>query len=497
MIPVGELISLITAGVTQATVYHREHPRLQESASLFARRLRESLESERVEGVFVGIVEGRLISEGRPLFGPTLMARRLIEAAQRMRTGGFLFLRATTEQEVAAFFVLCADRSSSPQSLEETRRLMAAMEIKSIAPSPLFGDPGWLGDQWGPPAGGRVDCAGAAPEGETSDSAPAVPRFESLIDLVASLHLAAHDDSEIDADVYRGAAMTMVRSISQRPSELLRLTQYPDYDSYTLAHSVRVSLLAVLVARRLGLPMDRLVEVALAGLLHDAGKGKIPHEILFKPGPLDPEERRIMSTHALLGAEVLVRNPRIGHLSVAAAFGHHVRHDRRGYPQVPPWVRMSPLTSLVQVCDVFEALTAVRPYKPSLTPRRAYEIMLKDRGAFDPSAFALFFRVVGLYPPGSRVRLESGEEAMVLEGGVDPERPVLLVTHDPAGEALPEEARATLDLGDPAAAGRRIARVLREPARNVAVPASAYADRSLTIVTSDEPTCASPACGEG
>jgi len=95
---------------------------------------------------------------------------------------------------------------------------------------------------------------------------------------------------------------------------------------------------------------------------------------------------------------------------------------------VPCWHAVGKATALLHVCDVFEALTAVRPYKPALTPRRAFEIMLADRGSFHPGALQALVRCTGLYPPGSRVLLSSGERALVLVAGSDIERPAVRVT---------------------------------------------------------------------
>src|SRR6185295_11303108 len=114
-----------------------------------------------------------------------------------------------------------------------------------------------------------------------------------------------------------------------------------------------------------------------------------------------------------------------------------------------PWARRSRVTALVQVCDVFEALTAIRPYKPALTPARALEIMLADRGAFDPWAFSALVATVGLYPPGSRVRLDTGEQATVVRAGAHVARPVVELTRGTDGRALSAVDRLVLDLSEP------------------------------------------------
>jgi hypothetical protein len=154
-----------------------------------------------------------------------------------------------------------------------------------------------------------------------------------------------------------------------------------------------------------------------------------------------------MQQHPALGAEALLQSREASPLAISAAFGHHVRFDRKGYPEVKPWFRPSRLTGLLQICDVFDALTSQRPYKPALTPRRAYEVMLKDPGAYDPAAFRAFIRAVGFYKPGSMVMLDSHEVAFVLCAGAHPAKPIVEVRRDACGNPVPMEERRMLDLG--------------------------------------------------
>ena len=105
-------------------------------------------------------------------------------------------------------------------------------------------------------------------------------------------------------------------------------------------------------------------------------------------------------------------------------------------------------------------MTAVRPYKPALSPRRAFEIMAADEGAFHPAALGALVRSLGLYPPGTSVELSSGERGVVLLAGADLERPKVRVTHDGQGRALPTSEQIELDLGRATDAALSIVRAL-------------------------------------
>ena len=153
---------------------------------------------------------------------------------------------------------------------------------------------------------------------------------------------------------------------------------YPDFDTYTVGHSVRVALLAVLVGHNMKLDDELLLELCMAGLLHDVGKSQIPDEILFKPGRLDEDERTLMETHAQIGAEILMGHHQASPLAIAGAWGHHLRHDGGGYPDAPEWAARHFLTTLLQVCDVFEALTVIEKREILKTLSREIGAILDD-----------------------------------------------------------------------------------------------------------------------
>jgi len=244
----------------------------------------------------------------------------------------------------------------------------------------------------------------------------------------------------------RTSGASLVQAAKGSLTDIMALVQYPDFDSFTVGHSVRVAMLTVLAGREAGVAEETLTELAAAALLHDVGKGKIPQEILFKPGKLDAEERRVIETHPAIGAAMLLETRDAGPLAVASAWGHHRRYDGGGYPKMPYGDATSQLTQLIHVCDVFEALTAVRPYKRAMTPRDAFEIILQDRAAYSPLAITALRNAVGLYPPGSRVVLSTGHQAVVTAANRLVAQPRVRITHGPDGQEVPAERQPEVDL---------------------------------------------------
>jgi HD-GYP domain-containing protein (c-di-GMP phosphodiesterase class II) len=452
-----QLVMMLSAGIGQGRMYFADHPKVLASSEAFVRQLREALRASERESFFLGIADGKLVHDGRYLIGSTIVGRKLVTFADLLRCGGFLFSVDTEPRDVGILFALAAEVTDPLADVTEARALLAARGGRHIELSPPYQDAGWFGQFLfkGREIGGE--------ESADPDQLGSILRaYQSLFSAVDTANERARDDRAIDVDAARTVSEQMLRACQGEYMDVMQLVRYPDYDSYTVGHSVRVAMILVLVGQHLGLEPEFLSELGTAGLLHDIGKAKIPEEILYKPSGLDSAERRVIEGHPAAGALILLENPDAGPLAIAAAWGHHLRHDGRGYPTPPPWVARSLVTELLHVSDVFEALTAVRPYKPALTPRRAFEIMVADRGQFDPRVLARFVAAVGLYPPGSRVLLSNGGQGVVVAAGNDMERPSVRLTVDPARQPIPAADQVAIDLGDPAQADLSVTRLLIE-----------------------------------
>jgi putative nucleotidyltransferase with HDIG domain len=155
-------------------------------------------------------------------------------------------------------------------------------------------------------------------------------------------------------------------------------------DELTADHTVRVTNLAVLLARQLQVsPADR--EMILIGTpLHDIGKIGIDDAILRKPGRLTPDEFEIMKTHTVKGAAILATIPDLAPV-IPIARSHHERWDGRGYPDGLRGDQINSLARIVAVADAFDAMTSDRPYRKGMQLEHAFEELQRQSGRqFDP-----------------------------------------------------------------------------------------------------------------
>ncbi|MCX8118244.1 MAG: HD-GYP domain-containing protein [Desulfobacterota bacterium] len=217
-----------------------------------------------------------------------------------------------------------------------------------------------------------------------------------------------------------------VNIMLQDESTLLGLANIKNYDEYTFNHSVNVALYAIALGQRLGLPKKHLSHLGMAGLFHDIGKTRIPKEILNKEGKLTPEEWETIRTHPVVGAEIVMAMKEWGDLftrMLSGAFEHHLRYDLNGYPKLTEKKRVSLFGRIITLADFFDALGRPRVYNRfPYVSEKILGLMMERRGKeFDPILVKVFVNLMGLFPLGTLVLLDTNEMGIVVKAQEDPE----------------------------------------------------------------------------
>jgi putative nucleotidyltransferase with HDIG domain len=230
----------------------------------------------------------------------------------------------------------------------------------------------------------------------------------------------------------------LAQAVAQNRTALVALTALKEYDNYTFTHMVNVSILTMGQARGLGIEGALLREFGLAALMHDIGKVRTPLDILNKPERLTDQEFTIMRMHVVDGAEILRRTPEMPPLSPVVAFEHHLRLDGTGYPFGVTRAKLNLGTMLCSIADVYDAMRSQRAYQQSFPTDRILAVLKRDDGMqFDQHLVRRFSQLMGIYPPGNLIKLDTGELAVVLRVyAPDPYRPKVRVIIGADGEKL-------------------------------------------------------------
>jgi HD-GYP domain-containing protein (c-di-GMP phosphodiesterase class II) len=244
----------------------------------------------------------------------------------------------------------------------------------------------------------------------------------------------------------------IVDNIVEEEPTLIGMTTIKDHDEYTYFHCVNVSILSLALGQRLGLSKSALGELGIASLLHDIGKIEVPLEVLNKPQAFTEEEWKIIHKHPSWGACDILKIKGIDTLSMIAAiaaFEHHLNHDLSGYPKLKNPIKLDFFSRIITIADNYDAMTSARVYaRVPLSPDKALSVMIeKSDAVLDPYLVKVFANMIGVYPIGSLVMLDTNELGLVFESNKNPNfnnRPRVYIVKDSQGN----NTKVTVDLMD-------------------------------------------------
>lgn len=221
-------------------------------------------------------------------------------------------------------------------------------------------------------------------------------------------------------------------------------------------HSLNVTMLALLLGKALGHDAEMLRMVGLAAVFHDIGKEDMPSRVLLKTDPWTPAEQELVRQHVEKGAALAARAG-LPPTVVAAILQHHEHLDGSGYPNCPAADRIGTVSRVLAIVNHYDNLCNPINAANAQTPYEALSTMFaKRKNWFDGAMLGKLVQILGVYPPGSIVRLSNGATGMVVSvNSARPLKPMVLV-HDPS---IPKAEAVILDLDKEA--GLLITKALR------------------------------------
>lgn len=192
-------------------------------------------------------------------------------------------------------------------------------------------------------------------------------------------------------------------------------------DEYLFDHCVNVAILSMTLASQLGLGRDQILELGMAGLLHDIGMLRVPGRIRLAPRRLSPAERREIDRHPMHTLDLMEGIRGLPTVVRIISYQVHERCDGSGYPHGRTRSSIHPYTSIVSTADMFAAMTRPRPYRPAMMPYEAAKTVLvgASEQVIDREVVRALLDAVSLFPIGSVVELSNGVRGQVLRANPD------------------------------------------------------------------------------
>jgi len=408
-----DLVRRIATAVRGADLYSPSHPLVQRGIDNLVSAAQQAL--QHAPSIIVGFIDDEVVVDGSRLPRGTAALVGFARDLREREVEKITLSRGLTRDEIRAFVSVLGDRKSKVPLPDQ----LTSRGVRNIAL-------------------GRVVVEEVTDEQAGIVAARRV--YTTAVQAAETLWDAAKAGEQPDPGAARKIIDGLARLVTQDRTSLMALTALKKYDNYTFTHMVNVSALAMAQARALNLDGALLREFGFAALMHDIGKVNTPLEVLNKPGKLTNEEFAIMKRHVVDGAHILRRTPEMPALAPIVAFEHHLKQDLSGYPENIGSRKLNLCTMIVSIADVFDALRSNRPYREGMATARIRSIMGEQGNpAFNQVLLKRFVNLMGLFPIGTLVRLNTDEIAVVTaEHPTDPFRPQVKIITDKSGAIVEE-----------------------------------------------------------
>ncbi len=397
---IERLIQDVLGALQTAKLYSVEHPEFKKALEKAMGSVHQALQGR--QEIIIGIIGDELTVENEIFFELSRVVKPVIDVLKNKGVERITLTQGIEDDELARFISFLAVREDGGK--RPTEDAIAQMGLKHISAGKIKMESGSREQPEKSPGG-------ITSSGEYQDGLKTATK--SLTDIITA--------DTVDHLALRGSLHNILGHLTENSQDFMKLVTLRRYDQDTFVHLLNVSILSMYFSSRMGFGKDETLEIGMAGLFHDIGKMYISRRLLHKAERLTDDEFAAIHNHAVFGASILVEYAdTLGMLPIVVAYEHHIKYDLSGYPKSPYNRKQHTASSIVSICDVYDALNQRRSYKADYSPDFVYSIMSKDKGtAFSPDLLDMFFKIMGVWPIGSAVSLSDGRIGVVRQENED------------------------------------------------------------------------------
>ncbi len=413
---IERLIRVLASAIHVRTLYGQDHKITKQTIDAFHSTLQDIFQDHKE--ITIGVIGDEIAFEEEPFYEMSKQMTGFIDQLKKLKAEKLSFSRGIEKDEISSFVEILSQKAENYEDEKLLAEAFYSAKIRNI----VFGKIGLKTDE----------------EKRAVEKAEDIIKanYQSGIDFLEKTYEDVKNNRPIDIKSARQLANSIIRTLLKDKSLLLILTSTKSHDESTFVHDINVAIFTLLQAESLGLEQTYLHDIGTAALLHDSGKLSISTDILRKKGALTNSEKQIMSKHPINGAKILLETPGISTVAAIGAFEHHLWYDGSGgYPNKAFKKPCNIIGMMVAIADCYDAIRSRRYYRDEMAPEKTYEDMMKLAGKqFHPDLIRNFFNIVGIYPPGTLVELDTKEIGLVVkESATDIKRPQVELLYDNKG----------------------------------------------------------------
>jgi putative nucleotidyltransferase with HDIG domain len=396
-----EILKRLIATENNVGIYPPKHPAVVEPAVEMCEMLKDLFHDR--DRVSFAIVNSEIYFERQLLSEESIRYADFIRLLMQRGVNSLSFDPNVTPESITVFFSFINIKGEDKVSGKSLKRLLKGADVKGVDFEELV-------------AFDVTDEVYEVKSGPQVVETVANTSYEDALEQMEEVGEDVLTGKGIDVGSLHVVVSSLMGDFLTDREAIIGLLSIKSYNKHLFHHSINVAVTSLLIGSKLKLSEEMLQIVGISGLLHDIGKLKIPSEIIDKPEKLTDSEWEIMKTHPIEGAQILLQYGNIGEFPLLAAMEHHVHYDLNGYPTLNGKMAPHAIARIVAIADVYEAMTANRSYRPACSVHQAMGMLMSGAGTqFDSMLLKLLLNTIGVFPPGSLVRLRTGQTAIVVE----------------------------------------------------------------------------------
>jgi HD-GYP domain-containing protein (c-di-GMP phosphodiesterase class II) len=424
---VKELVTGLSRAMQANAMYGEDHKLTKEAAANLHSTLEEILTGR--EEITVGIIGDEIAFEKEPYYEISRTIKDFIDHLKEINIKKITFGRGIDEKELVEFIKVLSTKAKDLTKEEGIDKVFESTNIVNIA----IGEIGLRRAE-------KVQKIDEMSEETTRE------KYEENVEYLTKAFKQTKGQQPLNVQSARQIVSGMIEDILKNKSLLLILTSLKGQSQDTFAHGVNVAVFTLLQAEALGLEEQYLADIGVASLLHDSGtllKGADAPKDTLEPTKEEQEKTAKLDVE---GAKTLLDTEGVGALAAIVAFEHNMDYDMSGYPKKLYGKGLNLVSMMISISEYYDKLKRAEKYQKEGGAERIYEDMMALSGKkFHPDLLNNFFNLMGVYPPGTLVALDTKEVALVIQPStLDIRRPQAEILYDTAGNKYKEPSIVNL-----------------------------------------------------
>lgn len=420
---VEEMVKALARAMQTCTMYGIGHKIAGEAVEDLFQMLEQLLSEE--EEITIGIIGDEIAYKKKPYYETSKRITTIIDRLKEINLRKISFARGLKGSEIKELLELLLENPANLQEEDSLKELFKTTNIDHIA----IGDIGYKsGDKSG--SGGGDSYGGGDPKAD----------YQEGLEFLAEAYEGIKGNQSLDSDSARQIVSNMISDIVKNKNLLLLLTSTKSHDESTFIHGVNVAVFSLMQAEALGLSKQHLQEIGVASLLRDSGKMTTgqdeAEESEIDIDKLSAVEKKRRAMQNINGAKILLEMKDISILAALAAFEHDVAYDGTGIPDRLYGDTPNLVSMMISISDCYDKLRSDEDKKKDGGPEHVFDKMMELSGKkFHPDLLSNFFTLVGVFPPGTLVELNTKEVGMVIQAStLEIRRPQVEILYNKNGE---------------------------------------------------------------